>query len=130
MILFIKSKTKFMLFITFKLFLFLLRSPHSAGCEDNSFSSDVSVPNFRILNSSPFVNFNHYTKNHFDTTTKSSTLNNPNKSHNLKEVTSVASVLSGEEEEEEDSISIEKSDLEPTIKRVHFSEESENRILN
>lgn len=80
---------------------------------DNSFSSDVSVPNFRIFNSSPAIE-------------PRATTMVRGKSHNLKQVTTVSSVLvdfSGE-----DSSII--ADEEPPAKKVHFSENVENQIPN
>ena len=85
------------------------------GGVDNSFSSDVSVPNFRIFNSSPATE-----------PFKNSTAAVRSKSHNLKQVTTAANVLvdfSGEDS----SILL---DEEPQSKKVHFSEDVENKILN
>lgn len=88
----------------------------SPNCVDNSFSSDVSVPNFRIFHSSPA------------TATKSEPRRV--KSHNLKQVTTASSVLVDFVSEDSSMIFEE----EPLTKKVHFSEEveveSENKILN
>lgn len=83
---------------------------------DNSFSSDVSVPNFRIFNSSPAT----------ETRTSASANVIRGKSHNLKQVTTISSVLvdfSGD-----DSSMI--ADEEPAAKKVHFSEDVENQVIN
>lgn len=86
---------------------------------DNSFSSDVSVPNFRIFNSSPATETRACSG-------ASASASVRGKSHNLKQVTTVSSVLvdfSGE-----DSSMI--VDEEPAAKKVHFSEDVENQIIN
>lgn len=86
---------------------------------DNSFSSDVSVPNFRILNSSP-ASMNE--KNGGNKRTM------PAAKTNLKQVTTVqsdfdSSMLAGDEVLESPK---------PASKRVHFNaeEESENKLCN
>lgn len=92
---------------------------------DNSFSSDVSVPNFRIFNSSPITGTRFETRR--------------GKSHNLKQVTTVSSVMvdfgccaseAVEEEEEDDDKEDEEEEQAPLNKKVHFCEEVENEIIN
>lgn len=89
------------------------RSPIVAGV-DNSFSSDVSVPNFGIFNSSPVTG----KANKIETTRRG-------KSHNLKQVTTVSSVL-----DDFGCCTSEDVHEEPLNKKVHFMEEVENEIIN
>lgn len=88
---------------------------------DNSFSSDVSVPNFRILNSSP-ASMNEKNSGAANKRTI------PSAKTNLKQVTTAqsdcdSSMLAGDEALESPK---------PASKRVHFDaeEESENVLLN
>ena len=89
---------------------------------DNSFSSDVSVPNFRIFNSSPITGTKFETRRV--------------KSHNLKQVTTVSSALvdfgccASEDDEAEDVDDEEEEEQPPLNKKVHFCEEVENEIIN
>ena len=87
------------------------RSPMT--CVDNSFSSDISVPNFRILNSSPASSIDQQRSIKRAIATKT----------NLKQVTTAQSVL----------VDLDSSTLtadEPPLKRVHFNveQDSENKM--
>lgn len=83
---------------------------------DNSFSSDVSVPNFRILNSSPATSSEYRSSKRLGKT-------------NLKQVTTAQSVLI----DFDSSIGMEEfSSPKPASKRVHFQvdDNSENKMTN
>ena len=86
---------------------------------DNSFSSDVSVPNFRILNSSPAPSIEQRNAKRATTATKT----------NLKQMTTAQSVLV---DFDSSILTGEELSPKPACKRVHFDvdDNSENRILS
>lgn len=103
----------------FALPLFLFRSPVTGI--DNSFSSDVSVPNFRILNSSPSTSLENRS---------SKRLANGNKT-NLKQVTTAKSVLI---DFDSSFLLGDDSSPKPASKRVHvhfdIDDNSENKLTD
>ena len=84
-----------------------------SGAVDNSFSSDVSIPQFKIFNSesSPASSVQ------FGPTSTSS---RPQTKSHLKQVTNASSCMKEDEE------MVAKS----FAKRVHFMDESENKMSN
>ena len=88
---------------------------------DNSFSSDVSVPNFRLLNSSPISSIERRGIKRMPTGTKT----------NLKQVTTAQSVLV---DFDSSILTGEESSPKPASKRVHFEvdtgTDSENKMIN
>lgn len=89
---------------------------------DNSFSSDVSVPQFRILHSSPSDKSSRRSNRRSSSANNENSLNSHN-SHNLKQVTTVLTDFS------DSSFTAGESDA-PSGKRVHFSEDVENIMEN
>lgn len=91
------------------------RSPMCVN--DNSFSSDVSVPNFRILNSSP------------QTSNTETGKSRPKSSHNLKQVTTLVDFPTSEDSSMM-AIDEDQPDNSNPRKRVHFVESDENKLIN
>lgn len=89
------------------------RSPMISGAADNSFSSDMSVPQFKIFNSesSPASSNQPLLTN---------TTPRPKAKSHLKQVTNA----SGGTDDDEEFV------IKNMAKRVHFMDDSENKLSN